>query len=50
MSQSAALKLRDVEKAAKAERKAIWTNYVPQPTNQVGTVTCWAHGRWVACR
>ncbi|KAG2441222.1 hypothetical protein HYH02_010066 [Chlamydomonas schloesseri] len=30
----AALKLRDVEKAAKAERKAIWTGYVPAPTNQ----------------
>ncbi|EFJ43941.1 hypothetical protein VOLCADRAFT_95870 [Volvox carteri f. nagariensis] len=34
MPSSAALRLRDVEKAAKAERKAIWTNYVPAPTNQ----------------
>lgn len=34
MANSAALRLRDVEKAAKAERRAIWTNYVPAPTNQ----------------
>ncbi|GLI65134.1 hypothetical protein VaNZ11_008590 [Volvox africanus] len=34
MASSVALRLRDVEKAAKAERKAIWTNYVPAPTNQ----------------
>ncbi|GLC57824.1 hypothetical protein PLESTB_001270800 [Pleodorina starrii] len=31
---TAAYKLRDVEKAAKAERKAIWTGYVAAPTNQ----------------
>ncbi len=34
MASSAALRLRDVEKAAKAERKNIWTGYVPAPTNQ----------------
>ncbi|KXZ48282.1 hypothetical protein GPECTOR_29g59 [Gonium pectorale] len=34
MPTSAAFKLRDVEKAAKAERRAMWTGYVPAPTNQ----------------
>ncbi|KAG2491495.1 hypothetical protein HYH03_010073 [Edaphochlamys debaryana] len=34
MAPGAALKLRDVEKAAKAEKRAMWTGYVPAPTNQ----------------
>ncbi|GFR42157.1 hypothetical protein Agub_g3009 [Astrephomene gubernaculifera] len=34
MAPSAALKLRDVEKVSKAERRGVWTGYVPAPTNQ----------------
>mmetsp|Transcript_6774 Transcript_6774/g.14968 ORF Transcript_6774/g.14968 Transcript_6774/m.14968 type:complete len:971 (+) Transcript_6774:79-2991(+) len=34
MMTSGSQRLRDLERAAKQERRAIWTNYVPAPTNQ----------------
>jgi hypothetical protein len=32
---SGAQRLRELERTAKQEKKGIWTNYVPAPTNQV---------------
>jgi hypothetical protein len=34
MLSSGSQKLRDIERAAKQARTAIWTNYVPQASNQ----------------
>jgi hypothetical protein len=34
MASTEALRLRDVEKGAKAEKRGVWTGYVPAPTNQ----------------
>jgi hypothetical protein len=34
MISSGGQKLRDLERAAKLQKSAIWTNYVPAPSNQ----------------
>lgn len=35
MMVSGSQRLRDLERVAKGEKRAIWTNYVPPPTTQV---------------